>query len=39
VLVSHDAGVIAHMCDRAAVLEDGRILRELDRAQLKEQET
>jgi peptide/nickel transport system ATP-binding protein len=39
VLVSHDAGVIAHMCDRAAVLEDGRILRELDRAQLEEQET
>lgn len=37
VLVSHDAGVIAHMCHRAAVLDDGRILRELDRAQLEQQ--
>ena len=37
VLVSHDAGVIAHMCDRAALLEGGRILREFDRAQLEEQ--
>jgi peptide/nickel transport system ATP-binding protein len=37
VLVSHDAGVIAHMCHRAALLEDGRILRELNRAQLEEQ--
>ena len=37
VLVSHDAGVIAHMCHRAALLEDGRILRELDRAQLEQQ--
>jgi peptide/nickel transport system ATP-binding protein len=37
VLVSHDAGVIAHMCDRAALLEGGRILRELDRTQLEEQ--
>jgi peptide/nickel transport system ATP-binding protein len=34
VLVSHDAGVIAHMCHRAALLENGRIVRELDRAQL-----
>jgi peptide/nickel transport system ATP-binding protein len=39
VLVSHDAGVIAHMCDRAALLEDGRILRGLDRTQLEQQET
>jgi peptide/nickel transport system ATP-binding protein len=39
VLVSHDAGVIAHMCDRAAVLEDGRIVRELDRTQLDQQGT
>jgi peptide/nickel transport system ATP-binding protein len=39
VLVSHDAGVIGHMCDRAALLEDGRILREFDRAQLEQQET
>jgi len=35
VLVSHDIGVIAHMCDRAALLEGGRILRETDRAQLE----
>jgi peptide/nickel transport system ATP-binding protein len=39
VLVSHDAGVIAHMCDRAALLEDGRILLELDRTQLEQQGT
>jgi peptide/nickel transport system ATP-binding protein len=39
VLVSHDAGVIAHMCERAALLEDGRILRQLDRAQLELQGT
>lgn len=37
VLVSHDAGVIAHMCHRAALLEGGRILRELDRVQLEQQ--
>jgi peptide/nickel transport system ATP-binding protein len=37
VLVSHDVGVIAHMCDRAALLEDGRILSELDRTQLDQQ--
>jgi peptide/nickel transport system ATP-binding protein len=37
VLVSHDANVIAHMCNRAALLEDGRILRELDRTQLEHQ--
>lgn len=35
VLVSHDAGVIAHMCHRAALLENGKILRELERAQLE----
>jgi peptide/nickel transport system ATP-binding protein len=34
VLVSHDANVIAHMCNRAALLENGRILRELDRTEL-----
>lgn len=34
VFVSHDIGVIAHMCDRAALLDGGRILRETDRAQL-----
>jgi len=36
VLVSHDAGVIAHMCHRAALLEGGRILREFDRAKLEQ---
>jgi peptide/nickel transport system ATP-binding protein len=39
VLVSHDIGVIAHMCDRACFLEGGRILRETDRAQLDLQGT
>lgn len=34
VLVSHDMGVIAHMCDRAAVMRAGRIERVLDRQQL-----
>jgi peptide/nickel transport system ATP-binding protein len=34
VLVSHDANVIAHMCNRAALLENGRILRELGRSEL-----
>jgi peptide/nickel transport system ATP-binding protein len=38
-LVSHDVGVIAHMCNRAALLEGGRILRELDRSQLAGQRT
>jgi peptide/nickel transport system ATP-binding protein len=36
VLVSHDAGVIGHMCQRAALLEGGRIVRELDRTQLEQ---
>jgi len=39
VLVSHDIGVIAHMCDRAALLRDGRILSELNREQLDIQGT
>jgi peptide/nickel transport system ATP-binding protein len=39
VLVSHDIGVIAHMCDRAALLGGGRILSELNRAQLDIQGT
>ncbi len=38
VLVSHDPGVIAHMCDRAAVLSGGQIEKILDRNQLAEQE-
>jgi peptide/nickel transport system ATP-binding protein len=33
-LVSHDPDVIAHMCDRAAVLEKGRVARILGRAEL-----
>lgn len=33
-LVSHDAGVIAHMCDRAGMMHSGRIVRELDRTEL-----
>jgi peptide/nickel transport system ATP-binding protein len=39
VLVSHDIGVIAHMCDRAVLLGDGRILSEFNRAQLDIQGT
>ena len=38
VFVSHDRGVIAHMCDRAAILQDGRIQQVLDRRQLAEQD-
>jgi peptide/nickel transport system ATP-binding protein len=34
VLVSHDPDVIAHMCNRAAVMEAGRIARILGRAEL-----
>ncbi len=33
-LVSHDAGVIAHMCDRAAVMQDGAMAQLLLREQL-----
>ncbi|MBE1160739.1 ABC transporter ATP-binding protein [Dyella acidiphila] len=33
-LVSHDAGVIAHMCDRAAVMHQGRVQRILAREPL-----
>jgi peptide/nickel transport system ATP-binding protein len=39
VLVSHDAGVIAHMCGRAALLEQGRIVDELNRTQLEQRGT
>jgi peptide/nickel transport system ATP-binding protein len=31
VLVSHDPGVVAHMCDRAVLMESGRVAAELDR--------
>jgi peptide/nickel transport system ATP-binding protein len=34
VLVSHDMDVIAHMCERAAVMHAGRIERLLDRSEL-----
>jgi peptide/nickel transport system ATP-binding protein len=34
VLVSHDPGVVAHMCDRAVAMRAGRIERELDRSAL-----
>jgi peptide/nickel transport system ATP-binding protein len=33
-LVSHDPDVIAHMCDRAAVMEQGRVARILGREEL-----
>jgi peptide/nickel transport system ATP-binding protein len=34
ILVSHDMGVIAHMCDRAGAMSAGRIQRMLDREEL-----
>lgn len=34
VLVSHDLGIIAHMCHRFAVMQHGRILETLDRGDL-----
>ena len=34
ILVSHDLAVIAHMCDRFAVMQLGRIVETLDRAAL-----
>ncbi|WP_343504223.1 ABC transporter ATP-binding protein [Alloyangia pacifica] len=33
-LVTHDIGVVGHMCDRVGVMKDGRIVEELTRAQL-----
>ena len=36
VIVSHDLAVIAHMCDRLAVMRDARIVETLDRRQLQE---
>ena len=35
-LVSHDLSVIAHMCDRLAVMNAGRIVEEMTAAQLRE---
>jgi peptide/nickel transport system ATP-binding protein len=34
VLVSHDPGVVAHMCDRAAVMHSGEVVERLDRSGL-----
>jgi peptide/nickel transport system ATP-binding protein len=34
VLVSHDPGVIGHMCDRAVTMERGHIIGEADHAAL-----
>jgi peptide/nickel transport system ATP-binding protein len=34
VLVSHDPGVVAHMCDRAVVMVAGHIARSMERAQI-----
>ncbi|RKP49668.1 ABC transporter ATP-binding protein [Pararobbsia silviterrae] len=39
VLVSHDRGVLAHLCDRAAVIERGRIVETWDRQALSGWET
>src|ERR1700683_3063471 len=36
ILVSHDRGVIAHLCDRAAIMAAGRIVRLVDRSELSE---
>jgi peptide/nickel transport system ATP-binding protein len=36
ILVSHDRDVIAHMCDRAAVMHEGRIEQFLNRPELSE---
>jgi peptide/nickel transport system ATP-binding protein len=34
ILVSHDPGVVAHMCDRAVVMDAGKIAQVLDREAL-----
>ena len=35
ILVSHNLAVVAHMCDRLAVMQHGRIVEELTRTQLR----
>ena len=39
ILVSHDLAVIAHMCERLAVMNNGRIVEELSVDQLRRHET
>ena len=39
ILVSHDLAVIAHMCERLAVMNNGRIVEELNVDQLRRHET
>jgi peptide/nickel transport system ATP-binding protein len=36
ILVSHDAGVIGHMCDNGVLMSHGQIARQLDRAALSQ---
>jgi peptide/nickel transport system ATP-binding protein len=37
VVVSHDPGVIGHLCDRAAVMQDGKVQRWLNREELSQE--
>lgn len=39
ILVSHDLAVIAHMCDRLVVMNNGRVVEELTVGQLRRHET
>lgn len=34
-MVTHDIGVVGHMCDRVGVMKDGVIVEELDRAAIR----